>query len=294
MDLAGPGQVTNSIDTTPAGSHLDDGGHIDTGGNGTRPGSGGAGDSTIDAGGGSRSGHGGGSGYLPEEPGVPTGDGHPDSPDGAGDNSTGSDQTQGPLANDPRYAHLPVENRQAIDMYQSKIEAELAKDDPRYYRVNQWNGDIFNHENYYRYEAKEVILERLDPETMEPMLTPKGNPQRPVLDSYTHGQEVVFRRQTQLGTGGVQSSTAIRYISEAANHYGPNRPDIIIADTPTTRAQLGHVPNAIGNPLRGQLIFEVPVQRFPIPREVFEHAILKEVTIRDVNGTVYRLEEGLP
>lgn len=203
--------------------------------------------------------------------------------------------SQGPLADDPRYAHLPVENQEAIAMYKDKIDTELAKDDPRYYRVNQWNGDIFNHENYHRYEAKEVILERIDPETMDPIVNPEtGRPRRPVLDSYNPGDEVIFRRQTQLGTGGVQPSTAIRYISEAANHYGPNRPDIIIADTPSTRAQLGHIPGAIGNPLEGRLVFEVPEQRYPIPQEVLEHAAARRVIIRDVNGRVYRLEEALP
>ena len=56
----------------------------------------------------------------------------------------------------------------------------------------------------------------------------------------------------------------------------------MIADTPANQAQLGNLDNVIGRPL-----LEVPVQPDGVPAEILEYADRWDVTIRDVNGTVY-------
>ena len=61
----------------------------------------------------------------------------------------------------------------------------------------------------------------------------------------------------------------------------------MIADTPANQAQLGNLDNVIGRPLDGQPILEVPVQPDGVPAEILEYADRWDVTIRDVNGTVY-------
>ena len=61
----------------------------------------------------------------------------------------------------------------------------------------------------------------------------------------------------------------------------------MIADTPANQAQLGNLDNVIGRPLDGQLSLEIPVQPNGVPAEILEYADRWDVTIRDVNGTVY-------
>ena len=211
-------------------------------------------------------------------------------PDDGRSYDTSDDQPGADATTD--HSHLPPQAQEAIGRYEQMIDDELAKPDPEYWRINRWQGQIFNWENYHRYPTNEVYLDLSDPGTGTPLVDANGSPRRAILDSYTPGQEVVSRKRTQLGL--VNESTAREYINQAVRLYGPNKPGITIADVPTTRAQLGHIPDAIGKPLDGNLILEVPVQRQPIPESILRYAALKRVTIRDVSGKVYELGEELP
>jgi hypothetical protein len=87
----------------------------------------------------------------------------------------------------------------------------------------------------------------------------------------------MLRKFTQLGR--VRERTAIGYIREAARKYAPGRR---ISDVRSVPADLR------GQPLRGDLILEVPGQRVPVPRSVLDVADELGVIIRDVHGNVYR------
>jgi hypothetical protein len=105
--------------------------------------------------------------------------------------------------------------------------------------------------------------------------------QYPRVDSYVPGEEIVSRKHTQLAN--VQESTAIGYLRELANTYGPGT---IVADTPTNRRDLGD--EAIGQPMDGDMILEVPVQENGVPPAVLAEARRLGIIIRDENGTVYQ------
>ncbi|MGW5052726.1 hypothetical protein [Actinokineospora sp. NPDC004072] len=144
---------------------------------------------------------------------------------------------------------------------------------PEWLRQRIEEGNEFNRrrEPYYEEQggANEVHVEpRSD----------KG--QYPRVDSYVPGEEIVSRKHTQLGE--VQESTAIGYLRELANHYGPGT---IVADTPTNRRDLGD--DAIGLPMDGDMVLEVPVQTRDVPEAVLAEARKLGIIIRDENGRTY-------
>lgn len=104
--------------------------------------------------------------------------------------------------------------------------------------------------------------------------------QYPRVDSYVPGEEIVSRKHTQLGD--VQESTAIGYLRELANTYGPGT---VVADTPTNRRDLGD--EAIGQPMDGDMVLEVPVQNGDVPPAVLAEARRLGIIIRDENGRTY-------
>ncbi|ONI88843.1 hypothetical protein ALI22I_17920 [Saccharothrix sp. ALI-22-I] len=106
------------------------------------------------------------------------------------------------------------------------------------------------------------------------------------VDSYVPGEEIVSRKYTQLSE--IQEGTAVGYLREFVNHYNSGT---VIADTPTNRRDLGD--EQIGQPMSGDLILEVPVQRGdpPVPRAILEEAERLNITIRDENGRIYELPE---
>ena len=105
------------------------------------------------------------------------------------------------------------------------------------------------------------------------------------LDSYSPGEFVVSRRWTQLGE--ITEVSGKRYIDEIMKKYNPFEPSLRISDTPGNRSQLGS--HAVGGGLMGRPVFEVPVQTTPIPQTVLERASQFDITIRDPNGTIYRV-----
>ncbi|WP_051772931.1 hypothetical protein [Saccharothrix sp. NRRL B-16314] len=104
--------------------------------------------------------------------------------------------------------------------------------------------------------------------------------QYPRVDSYVPDEEIVSRKYTQLAD--VQESTAKGYLRELANTYGPGT---VVADTPTNRRDLGD--EAIGKPMSGDMILEVPVQQNGVPPAVLAEAKRLGIIIRDENGRTY-------
>ncbi|MGB3442566.1 MAG: hypothetical protein WBA97_27810 [Actinophytocola sp.] len=144
---------------------------------------------------------------------------------------------------------------------------------PEWLRQRIEEGNEFNRrrEPYYEEQggANEVHVEpRSD----------KG--QYPRVDSYVPGEEIVSRKHTQLSE--VQEGTAVGYLRELANTYGPGT---IVADTPTNRRDLGD--DAIGLPMDGDMVLEVPVQQNGVPPAVLAEARRLGIIIRDENGHTY-------
>jgi hypothetical protein len=104
--------------------------------------------------------------------------------------------------------------------------------------------------------------------------------QYPRVDSYIPGEEIVSRKNTQLAN--VQDRTAIGYLRELADTYGPGT---VVADTPTNRRDLGA--EAIGLPMDGDMVLEVPVQNTAVPSAVRAEARRLGIIIRDENGHTY-------
>lgn len=106
--------------------------------------------------------------------------------------------------------------------------------------------------------------------------------QYPRVDSYVPNDEIVSRKYTQLSE--VQEGTAKGYLRELANTYGPGT---VVADTPTNRRDLGD--DAIGLPMDGDMVLEVPVQKNGVPQAVIDEAngMDPPIIIRDENGHVY-------
>ncbi|GAB3458910.1 hypothetical protein [Actinophytocola sediminis] len=144
---------------------------------------------------------------------------------------------------------------------------------PEWLRERIEQGNEFNRrrEPYYEEQggANEVHVEpRSD----------KG--QYPRVDSYVPGEEIVSRKHTQLAD--VQESTAVGYLRELANTYGPGT---VVADTPTNRRDLGD--DAIGQPMDGDMVLEVPAQTNGVPPAVLAEARRLGIIIRDENGHTY-------
>jgi hypothetical protein len=102
-----------------------------------------------------------------------------------------------------------------------------------------------------------------------------------VVDSYNPDEEIVERKHSQLAE--IKPETAIGYLQSLPQKYAPGK---TIADTPGNRE---HYPDLVGQPLRGSMILEVPVQNAPVPRAILEKAAELGVVIRDVNGKEYHL-----
>ncbi|GAB3438040.1 hypothetical protein GCM10027570_00840 [Streptomonospora sediminis] len=104
------------------------------------------------------------------------------------------------------------------------------------------------------------------------------------LDSYIPEQEIVSRKYTQLSE--IQESTAFGYLQDLFTNYPPGT---VIADTPTNRRDLGD--SAIGTRLSGDMILEVPIQKFPVPNRILEKAEDLGIIIRDEAGNVHELPD---
>jgi len=118
-------------------------------------------------------------------------------------------------------------------------------------------------DNRPRYEYNEVRV------------TKDGNEFR--VDSYNRNSEIVSRKFTQLGE--IKEETAISYLNELDKKYSPGTE--IISGTFNPK-ELG------GLTLEGQMILEVPVQKYDIPAKVLEKAKELHIVIRDVEGKVYK------
>jgi hypothetical protein len=96
------------------------------------------------------------------------------------------------------------------------------------------------------------------------------------VDSYLHDDEIVSRKMTQLGD--INESTGKGYVRELYSKYQPGR---MVSDVPSAP------PGLAGRALSGDMVLEVPVQTSPVPQSVLDLAKELNITIRDVNGTVY-------
>lgn len=131
-------------------------------------------------------------------------------------------------------------------------------------------GNKFNKERAEFYDYNEVYVEK-----------PDGSGYYR-LDSYNPGEDIVSRKHTQLSD--IKEKTAINYINEIDKKY----PDgAKIADVPSNIDGGNAGIFEHGNTLRGEKILEVPVQKDPIPPSVLDAANNADVTIKDINGTIY-------
>jgi len=126
------------------------------------------------------------------------------------------------------------------------------------------DGNQFNAERQASYPYNEVYID-----------SPKGSGYTR-LDSYNPSTgEIVSRKFTQVSE--IQEKTAIGYVNEIGAKYPVNA---TVADVPSSG-------DLAGLPLLGQHYLEVPVQLRPIPQAVLDAAERADVTIRDINGTIY-------
>lgn len=88
--------------------------------------------------------------------------------------------------------------------------------------------------------------------------------------------EIVSRRLTQLSY--IREKTAVSYFSEFTRKYASGAE---ITGSPFNPKVLR------GERLRGELIFEVPVQVEPVPQALLNAATSRGITIRDVTGRMY-------
>lgn len=131
-------------------------------------------------------------------------------------------------------------------------------------------GNRFNRERAAFYDYNEVYVKK-----------PDGSGYYR-LDSYNPGEEIVSRKHTQLSE--IQENTANGYIDEINKKY-PEGAEI--ADVPSNVNGSNSGIFDHGNTLRGEKILEVPVQNNPLPQPVIDAANNADITIRDVNGTIY-------
>lgn len=173
----------------------------------------------------------------------------------------------------PTRSGLPALAQSKIEMYRRLIDRVGTPD----WMQRLFRGSQFDWTQQHRYTANQVWISQLDDQ---------GNLiGRFRLDSMNPPEEIVSRKLTDLSA--VTEATARSYIGEIAAKYNPERPELVVADTPANQAQLGHLGDIIGKPLRGDLVLELPVQPGGVPAEILEYADLHGVTIRDVTGTVY-------
>jgi hypothetical protein len=132
---------------------------------------------------------------------------------------------------------------------------------PSWLRKRFEQGRQFNRANWHRYPHNEVHLK-------------SGK----IVDSYRPGREIVERKYSQLSK--VSPKTAKSYIDSLRQKYAPGE---TISDSAKNRAE-----GIAGTKLKGKHILEVPVQKYPVPDEVLEHAAKHKVVIRDDHGLVYR------
>ena len=158
--------------------------------------------------------------------------------------------------------------RAKIAMYQRLIDRADTPD----HLQRMFSGSQFDWMHQHNYTANQIWIDGADGVRFR-------------LDSLNPGEAIVSRKLTDLSQ--VTPATARSYIDELISKYGPNNPDLVIADTPANQAQLGNLDEVIGRPLRGQPILEVPVQPDGVPQSILEYAQENHVIIRDVTGTVY-------
>lgn len=135
-------------------------------------------------------------------------------------------------------------------------------------------GAEFNAEQGARYEEAGGVNE-LYVEKTPAQLAKNGYPYHRV-DTYLEDEEIISRKFTQLSE--VQESTGRHYVQELFDKYPPGR---TIADVPSTPPALR------GSSLTGDMVLEVPVQNAPVPQSVLDLAKELDITIRDINGTIY-------
>jgi len=150
---------------------------------------------------------------------------------------------------------------QELEASAARLSAS-AGETPRWL-ANMDKGNLFNRVRWPKYPYNELYVQ-----------APDGKGYL-ILDSYNpHLGEIVFRRFTQLSE--ISPEAAKAYLREAASY----KPGLRIADVPSSR-------DLAGQTLRGQQIFEVPVQMKRVPRTVLDAAAKRKIIIRDVNNRVY-------
>lgn len=126
------------------------------------------------------------------------------------------------------------------------------------------HGEAFNAQNWHRYRYNEVFVD--------------GGRR---LDSYEPGKWIVERKYRQYGD--LADPTRLKQdIDLTVDHYAGR----IVPDTPGNRANF---PDEVGEPLRGDLVLEIPPQAGPLDAKYLKYAAKKDppVIIRDTDGKIY-------
>ena len=166
-----------------------------------------------------------------------------------------------PSGTDPLDA-IPGEERPLEQSEPGRI-GELDPNEPRPNDLERMQqGDDFNRAQRGAYAAEELRLRN-----------------NKIVDGYTPDDVIVSRKHTQLSQ--LSSEFGERYVNEILDKYGPGN---IVADTP---GNVARYPQLVGQPLRGTMVLEVPVQLEPVPVDLASRARRLGVVIRDFNGTTH-------
>ncbi|MDK8171466.1 hypothetical protein QP735_02905 [Curtobacterium citreum] len=170
----------------------------------------------------------------------------------------------------PELAKFTVEQRSA---YEKTLAHEQRFSDS--FLGKLFAGNRFNVERSHAFTANEVHVRQAGKESYVR------------VDSYDPLERVVSRKSTQLAR--ISESTGLAYVHEFVHKYKSG--EAVIAETPHNLSQLGEF--GVNQPLRGQMILEVPVQNLQVPEIVASTASAHNIAIMDPLGNLYNEIPGL-
>jgi hypothetical protein len=132
------------------------------------------------------------------------------------------------------------------------------------------DGRAFNHEMYPLFDAHEVTIHKIDPDTGRVL-------ERFRVDALDDAG-VVSLKNTQIAE--VKPETVKDYVNEMLKKYKPREKSLVIAPTDGNKAQLDA--SELGESLEGQMFLGVPKQNAPIPQDLLDYAARKGVRFKQL------------